>query len=109
MVDVLAVFETEFLRRVDDRLTGRRPLAHRRGRQRAGRAMQFAVLALPALGLLEIGQYIVPAPAAIAELRPVVEIFGLAADIDQPVDRGRPAEHPAARIRDRPPGGAGVR
>ena len=108
VVDVLAVFEAEFLRRLDDRLTRRRPLAHRRGRQKAGAAVQFAVLALPALGLLEIGQHVVPAPAAIAELRPMIEILGLAADVDQPVDRRRAAEHAAARIRDRPPGGAGI-
>ncbi len=108
VVDVLAVFEAEFLRRLDDRLASRRPLAHRRGRQKTGVAVVLAVLALPALGLLEIGQDVVPAPAAIAELRPMVEILGLSADIDQPVDRRRAAEHSAARIRDCPPGGAGV-
>src|SRR5205085_4623785 len=36
-------------------------------------------------------------PAGIAELPPVVEIFGLAADIDHAVDRRGTAEHLAAR------------
>ena len=71
-------------------------------------AVQLAVFALPALGLLEKRQYVVPAPAAVAKLRPMVEIFGLAADIDQAVDRGGAAEHAAARIGDGAAGGAGI-
>ena len=57
---------------------------------------------------LKKGRHLVPDPAAIAELGPVVEILGLAADIDQPVDRAGAAEHPAARVEDRAPGGAGI-
>src|SRR6516225_732836 len=56
----------------------------------------------------EIGEHVVPAPAAIAELRPMVEILGLAANVDQPVDRGRAAQNPAARIRDGAAIGAGI-
>jgi hypothetical protein len=74
--------------------------------------------ALPVPGLFEIGQHIIPRPAAIAELGSMVEIVGLAADIDEPVDRPperpggpagpgrRAAEHPAARIRPLVPGSA---
>src|SRR6202030_1665359 len=39
------------------------------------------------LGASEIWQHIVERPAGIAELAPMVEIFGLAADIDHAVDR----------------------
>ena len=41
----------------------------------------------PALGALEKRQHVIPAPAAIAELRPVVVVLRLAADVDEPVDR----------------------
>src|SRR5581483_8772051 len=108
VVDVGAVFEAELLRRRDDRLARRRPLAHRRGGEKPAGAVNLGGLALPVLGLLEIGQHVVPAPAAVAELGPVVEILGLAADVDQPVDRRRAAEHAAARIGDGAAGGAGI-
>ena len=39
----------------------------------------------------------------------MVVILGLAADVDQPVDRGRAADHPAARVDDSATVGAGVR
>src|SRR5882672_214800 len=52
------------------------------------------------LVLLEIGQHIVPAPAGIAELAPVIVVAGLAAHVDHAVDRGAAAEHLAARIVD---------
>ena len=61
-------------------------------------AVDLPRLALPVLGLFEIRQHILPRPAAIAELRSMVEILGLAADINQPVDRTGAAQHPAARI-----------
>ena len=41
---------------------------------------------------LEIGQHVLIAPAAIAELRPGVEILALAAIVDMAVDRGGTAE-----------------
>src|SRR5579883_3430401 len=56
--------------------------------------------ALLILGSLEIGQHVLEAPAEIAELAPVIEILLLPADIDEPVDRARPAQHPAARLDD---------
>ena len=54
------------------------------------------------LGLPEPGQHIVPAPAAVAHLGPAVVIPHLAAHVDHAVDRGTAAEHPAARIVERP-------
>src|SRR5579883_3040408 len=56
--------------------------------------------ALLILGSLEIGQHVLEAPAEIAELTPVIEILLLPADIDEAVDRARPAQHPAARLDD---------
>ena len=47
---------------------------------------------------LEIRQHVVPAPAAQAELAPVIVVGGLAAHIDHGVDRRRAADHLAARI-----------
>src|SRR5580704_5679553 len=108
VVDVGAILDPELLRRVDDRLTGGGVLAHRRGRQVTAFAMNFSVFSGPVLSLLEVRQHIVPAPAAIAELRPMIEILRLAADVAKAVDRRRTAEHPAARIDDRAAGGAGV-
>ena len=49
------------------------------------------------LGALEVGEDVVVAPPRIAELAPMVEVLLLAADVDQAVDRGRAAEHLAAR------------
>ncbi len=52
------------------------------------------------LRLLEIGQHVVPAPARIAELAPVVVVARLAAHVDHAVDRGAAAEHAAPGIAD---------
>src|SRR4051812_3487120 len=49
------------------------------------------------LRLSEIRQHVVIGPAAIAELRPGVEVARLATDVEMTVDRARPAEHLAAR------------
>src|SRR5712692_8983231 len=70
--------------------------------------MNISSFSLPVLSLLEVWQHVVSAPAAIAELPPMVEILGLAADVDEAVDRRRSAQHPAARIGDRAAGGAGI-
>src|SRR5712691_6721475 len=87
VVDVLAVFDAELPGGVDDRLAHHRPLAHRGGREVPAFAMNISGFALPVLSLLEVRQYVVPAPAAIAELAPMVEILGLATDVDEAVDR----------------------
>ena len=65
--------------------------------ERAAGAVILVGAALLVLGLAEIRQHVVIGPAGIAELAPQVEILLLAADVDQAVDRGRPAEHLAAR------------
>jgi hypothetical protein len=76
IVDIRAVFEPEFLGSLDDGPAHRRPLAHRRGSQKPARAVRLACVSLPVFGPFEIGQHVVPAPAAIAELRPIIEVFG---------------------------------
>ena len=96
------------LRRSDNRVAGLRPLGHRRGGEIPLRAVNFGLFTGPPLGALEERQDIVPTPAAIAELRPVVVILGLAADVDEPVDRRRAAEHAAARIGNGAAVGAGI-
>src|SRR5262249_44132108 len=49
------------------------------------------------LGHTEIGKHVLVAPACVAELAPVVEVFGLTADVDQSIDGARSAESLAAR------------
>ena len=65
--------------------------------------------AFPPLGLAEERQAIVPRPAAVSELRPMVVVLGLATNVDQSVDRARSAEHLAARVEDRTASGARIR
>ena len=61
-------------------------------------AAKFVVaLADPFFHPLEIGQHVRIAPAAIAKLRPGIEILALAAVVDVAVDRGGAAERLAAR------------
>src|SRR6202022_1590042 len=105
VIDVGPVFEAQLLRRLDDRMTGLRLLGHRRRGEMPLGSVNFSGFTGPPLGALEKRQHIVPTPAAIAELRPVVVILRLAADVDEPVDRRRTAEHATAWIGD----GAAVR
>ena len=59
----------------------------------AAGAVQRALAAEAVLGAAEVGQHVVPAPAGIAELAPVVVVRRLAAHVDHAVDRGAAAEH----------------
>jgi hypothetical protein len=86
---------------LDDLLAQGRLVGGMRGQQRPAAAVELGGALLPVFGALEIGQHVVPRPAAIAELAPMVEILGLAADIDHAVDRRRAAEHAASRVEDR--------
>src|ERR1700687_4504126 len=81
-----------------ERLAERIPPVHG-GDGQIAVAPAIGVLALadPPLQPLEIRQHIRIAPAAIAELRPGVEILALAAVVDVTVDRGSAAERLAAR------------
>ena len=65
--------------------------------ERAIGAVKAVVQALVALGLLEVGQHVVVAPAGIAELAPMIIVGRLPAHIDHGIDRARTAKEPAAR------------
>jgi len=72
-------------------------------------AKNILALADAPLQPLEVRQHILITPAAIAELRPGVEILALAAIIDVTVDRRRTAERLAARRIDAAAAGPGPR
>ena len=65
---------------------------------------QLVSALLAALGPAEIGQDVAVAPAGRAQRLPAVEVERVAADVDEAVDRGRPAQHLAARAGDAPSG-----
>src|SRR5205814_7222609 len=73
--------------------------------ERAATAVKLVGAADLMLGALEIGQHVFERPPGTAELAPVVEILGLAADVDHAVDRGGAAEHLAAGPVDAPVAG----
>ena len=50
------------------------------------------------LAALEVGQHVVPRPAGVAELAPLVVVARLAAHVDHAVDRRAAAQHLAARV-----------
>src|SRR5436190_1231025 len=61
-------------------------------------AAAIRVLAvLVAFRALEVGQHRTVVPSCSAELRPLVVIAVLSTDVQESVDRARPAEHPTAR------------
>src|SRR5450631_3781403 len=62
-----------------------------------------------ALRSLEIRAHVVPTPAGIAQLPPIVEIRRHPAAVDQRIDGTRSAEHPAARPIDAAPVQARIR
>ena len=75
----------------------------------AGRDVQRSVAApvvvgaaRAGFGALEIGQDVRVVPAGQPALRPAVVVAGVAAHVRHAVDRGRAAEHPAARAVDAP-------
>ena len=75
------------------------PAHPRRGyRPFAADGVRFALAQEVIFVPLEKRQHVVPAPAGKPELAPMVVIGGLAAHIDHGVDRGRAADHLAARI-----------
>src|SRR3984893_6333026 len=106
-VEILIARKAEPGRRGDKTLTDR-GLRDIRHAERPICAVEPIGAARLVLRASEIGQHIVERPAGIAELAPMVEIFGLAADIDHAVDRRRTAEHLAARPEYAAIAGAGV-
>ena len=70
--------------------------------QRSVAAPIVVAAARAGLGALEIGQDVRVVPARQPALRPAIVVAGVAAHVGHPVDRGRAAEHPAARAVDAP-------
>ena len=92
-----------FARRLDHLLQQRHLVARRVGdAQHAVAAAQLVRAAVVVFHALEDRQHVLVAPAAIAELRPVIVVLRLAADIDHAVDRARAAQHFSARHLDAP-------
>ncbi len=77
--------------------------------QRSAGAVMRVGAAFLVLGAAEIGQHVLIRPAGIAELTPQIEILLLAADVNEPVDRARSAEHFAARPQHAAPAELGKR
>ena len=65
--------------------------------KRAFGAAPAGLPAVAALHPLEIGQHVCIAPAVGPLVGPMVEVFGMTADVDHAVDRRRAADHFAAR------------
>ena len=87
----------------DERLADRMDPVDVGDRQVALAAMDAVIGdADPPLGALVVGQHVDIAPAAIAALRPTVEVGALAAVVDHAVDRAGPAERAALRGGDCP-------
>jgi hypothetical protein len=76
------------------------PVARVRDPERPAHAVQMIGTALVVLRLAEIRENVVITPPDIAELSPEVEVLGLAADVDQAVDRARSAQDLASRSDD---------
>src|SRR3954464_9914843 len=95
-------------RRLDDRRE--KPIARFRvGDAQRSLATAKAIVALAGIAFhaLEEGQDLSVAPAAVAHLRPGIEILGLATDKNHSVDRAGTAEQFAARYRE--PAAVGAR
>ena len=98
------------VRRRDHLLQQRHLVARRVGdAQQAVAAAEPVGAAVVALHALEDRQHVLVAPAAVAELRPVIVVLRLAADIDHAVDRARAAQHFSTRHLDTPAARAVVR
>ncbi len=96
-VEVVIARIAEIERALDEGLADRVVVRHVGHAERSAGAVQIALAAGLMFGAAEIRQHVVERPAGVAELSPLVEVLRLAADIDQAVDRRRPAEHLAAR------------
>ena len=88
-----------FGRSLDEGVRQRIRMPRIRHRQRPAAAVKFIRAALLIFRRLEIRQHVVEPPSGIAELPPAVVILVLAAHIEQPVDRTRPAQHFSARLK----------
>src|SRR4051812_32666406 len=105
-IEVFVGWQAELLRRLDPGAAGRMVVAQGRNAQRAVGAAILIGGAVEVLQLAEERKHAAVAPARSARALPVIEVFVLAANEDQPIDRTRPAKHPPARPQDAAPPGA---
>jgi len=70
--------------------------------ERAAAAVVAVLHPLVVLGLPEVRQYVLVAPALVAARGPVVVVRGVTPDVDHVVDRAGPAERPPPRPREAP-------
>jgi hypothetical protein len=100
-VEIVAAREARLLRGFDESLAQRMRLADIGHGERSAHPMQRILAPLLILGAAKVRQDIIEAPAGIAELPPMVGIRRLSAEIEQTIDRARPAQHFPARLDDR--------
>jgi hypothetical protein len=98
-VEVVVARDAERRGRRDECVAQLVPVREVADLERPAHAVPVIGAAALVLGLLEVRQQIVEAPAGHA---PAVEVLGLAADVHQPVDRRGAAEHLATRGEDAP-------
>jgi hypothetical protein len=96
-VEVVGARHAELVRAGDDRLDQLVLLADVRALERPVRAVRRRRAALVALAADEVRQHVAPAPPRVAVARPAVVVLGLAAHVDQAVDRRAAAEPATAR------------
>ena len=77
-------------------------------RERAADAVERVRAALVVLGALEVRQHVVVRPALAPELRPLVVVGAVPAQVDHRVDRARAADHAPARQVEPPVAEAGL-
>ena len=99
VVDVFAILKAKLFACLDH-CSADRGTIHFRREQRSVLATHRIAFALPPLGFAEEWQTVVPRPAAVSKLCPVVIILRLTTDVDQPVDRGGAANYPTAGVDD---------
>src|SRR5947207_8175753 len=107
-VEIIVARKAKRDRGIDEGFADRVMLRHIGYAKRSAGAVELVAATRLVLGALEIRQHVVERPAGIAELAPMVEILGLSTNIDHAVDRGRTAEHLAARPVDAAVGGARI-
>src|SRR5262249_60013514 len=100
-VEIVVAREARELRRLDERLAQRMRLADVGAGARPADRVQRVLAPRLILGAAEVRQHVVEAPAGIAELSPVIVVRRLSAQIEQAVDRARPAQHLPTRLDDR--------
>ena len=107
-VVVAIVLDADGLGRLDEAVVELAALRVVGDLERALAAADLAVAAGVALHALEDRQHVLVAPAAISQLRPMVEVLALAAHPHHAVDGAGAAEHASARHRDRASAGDGL-